>query len=39
MSSRQAGGKNVDSDHGNLEHAIDTTCEVTKCLVREMFHF
>jgi hypothetical protein len=39
MSSRQAGGMNVDSDRSIMEYALDNTCELTKCLVREMFHF
>ena len=39
MSSRQAGGRNADSDRGIMEYSLDNTCELTKCLVREMFHF
>ena len=39
MSSRQACGKNADTNGGNIEKALNTTNELTKCLVREMFHF
>ena len=39
MNSRQAGDLQVDTEATQIDSFFDSTSEVTKCIVREMFHF